>query len=101
MGISILAECHRCERQFIIKVKAGDQVLPLSSKDKVHFKDDNELRRLQYVRSMTIGEYDHLVMVTGETVVFCKKCDQEYWHNFGDAVKVLESFWHEPIKGEL
>ena len=94
MTISILAKCDRCDTQFIIPAKPGDSVLGVSPKDKAHFKDGDKLKRVNYVRSLHLGKYDNIETGHGVLVVFCEKCDQEYWQNFDDAAKVLKSFWH-------
>ena len=95
MKVSIIAKCDRCQKQFVIESKAGDPVLPLLSKDKVHFKPEDKLKRLSYVKSIEVGEYDNVNTVSSGTSVFCEECDREYWRNFDDAVKVLEGCWHD------
>jgi hypothetical protein len=100
MKILILAKCSRCGEQFIIPAKAGDSVLQSSNRESVIFGTGDKLVRHYYINGLEIDRNGFFKGTKTEILSLCKPCDTEYWKNFNEAVKVLESFWHEPIKGE-
>jgi hypothetical protein len=95
MKITILANCSRCGEQFIIPGKAGESALPSSNRHSVLFEPGDKLVRHYYVNSFEIDRNGFFGGIKSEIVSFCKACDTEYWKNFNNAVKVLESFWHD------
>jgi hypothetical protein len=103
MKITILANCSRCGEQFIFPAQTGDAVLVKKNYDKIAFlleRKNSEpihrkLVRHPYVKSISVRDNNYVEETRTDTLVMCEKCDSEYWQNFGEAVKVLESFWHE------
>ena len=98
MKVTILACCQVCEKQFVFECPPGSQPLPEQSRDLVEFADGQTLVRHKYVRSFAINNHGHFEHnKTDHAMIMCESCDAQYWANFNDAVKKLESFWHGPL----
>lgn len=101
MKVTILANCSRCGEQFILPGETGKSVLPVNGYPSVIFKPDDKLVRHKYVSGLEIDKFGRIDTTESEVVSFCQACDAEYWKNFDDAVKVLEAFWHDPLREEI